>query len=153
MASAKRLEDLVVWQLACQLRDGIGAALLVGTGARDWNFRGQIERSSRSVTANIAEGFGYFKPRPFAKYLRIARASAMETQSHIVEGRTRKHFSPAEAKHFYRLSSRVLGGVSRLIGISIRATPTWIYILLISPTVNPEPRTPNPEPGTRNHEP
>jgi four helix bundle protein len=151
MASAKRLEDLVVWQLACQLRDGIGAALLVGTGARDWNFRGQIERSSRSVTANIAEGFGYFKPRPFAKYLRIARASAMETQSHIVEGRTRKHFSPAEAKHFYRLSSRVLGGVSRLICYLDSCDPDMDLYPPDKP--NGKPRTPNPEPGTRNHEP
>ena len=142
MASAKRLEDLVIWQLACELRDGISAALSTGTGARDWDFRGQIARSSRSVPANIAEGFGYFKPRPFAKYLRIARASAMETRNHIVEGRTKKHFCPADAKRFYRLTSRVLGGVSSLIA----------YLDSCDPNMDLYPRD-EPGPGTPNHEP
>jgi four helix bundle protein len=100
MSSAKRLEGLVIWQVACELRDGIGAALSAGTGARDWDFKGQIGRSSRSVPANIAEGFGYFKPRPFGRYLRIARASAMETRNHILEGRTKGHFSAIQAAHF-----------------------------------------------------
>ena len=115
MAGAKRLEDLVIWQLACELRDGISAALSAGTGARDWDFKGQIGRSSRSVPANIAEGFGYFKPRPFARYLRIARASAMETRNHLLEGRTKGHFSAIQAAHFLRQASRVLGGTSKLI--------------------------------------
>ena len=115
MASAKRLEDLVIWQLACELRDGISAALSTGTGASDWDFKGQIGRSSRSVPANIAEGFGYFKPRPFAKYLRIARASAMETRNHISGGSTKGHFSVLEAREFLRQASRILAGVSKLI--------------------------------------
>jgi four helix bundle protein len=77
-------------------------------------FGGQIQRSSRSVAANIAEGYGYFRPRLFAKHLRIARASAMETRNHIIEGRT-KHFSPEDSARFLRLCKRIIPGTSRLI--------------------------------------
>ena len=116
MAGAKRLEELIIWILACELRDGIGVALSTGTGRQDWDFRNQVERSSRSTTSNIAEGYGHFKPRQFAKYLRIARASAMETLNHTIEGRTKKYFAPQDAERFARLSRRVIKGTSSLIG-------------------------------------
>ena len=64
---------------------------------RDWDFRNQIERSSRSIASNISEGYGYFRPRQFARYLRIARASTMETRNHILEGQN-KHFSSDETE-------------------------------------------------------
>jgi four helix bundle protein len=114
MESAKQLENLVIWRLACELRDGIAKALASGSGARDLDFRWQIESSSRSVASNIAEGFGYFRPRQFAKYLRIARGSAMETRSHINEGRG-KYFTSADATTFFRLAIRIIAGTSSLI--------------------------------------
>jgi four helix bundle protein len=114
MHSAKRLEDLVIWMLACELRDGLSKALATGSGARDQDFRWQIESSSRSIASNIAEGFGYFRPRQFAKYLRIARGSAMETRSHVNEGRG-KHFTAADATRFFRLTVRIITGTSSLI--------------------------------------
>ena len=85
MTSAKRLEDLEVWQLGTELRDLVVASIdKYGTGmSRD--FKDDLLRSSRSIPANAAEGFGYFEPTQFAKYLRIARASAMETKNHLLE--------------------------------------------------------------------
>ena len=115
MPPAKRLEELIIWNLACQLRDDIGEQISRGAGGRDWDFRDQIVRSSRSTTANIAEGFGHFRPRPFANHLRIAHASAMETLSHSREGGVKKYFSPEEVTRFRRLSGRILRGVARLI--------------------------------------
>ena len=114
MPGAKRLEELIIWTLACELRDGICAALSQGESALDRDFRWQIESSCRSVASNIAEGYGHFRPRPFANYLRIARASAMETRSHITEGRT-KYFSPVQADRFFRLAIRIIAGTSSLI--------------------------------------
>jgi four helix bundle protein len=114
MAGAKRLEELVIWVLACELRDGIYAAVSRGSARNDRDFRSQIERSSRSIASNIAEGYGYFRPRQFAKHLRIARASAMDTRNHIFEGRT-KYFSPEDSARFLRLCRRIIPGTSSLI--------------------------------------
>ena len=114
MAGAKRLEELIIWQLACELRDGIAAAVSNGSAHADWDFRNQIERSSRSIASNISEGFGHFRPRQFAKYLRIARASTMETRNHIIEGRA-KHFSSEDSARFLRLCKRIIPGTSSLI--------------------------------------
>jgi four helix bundle protein len=113
MAGA-RLEELIIWQLACELRDSIASAVSSGSAQKDWDFRNQIERSSRSIASNIAEGYGYFRPRLFAKHLRIARASTMETRNHVLEG-ANKHFSAAETAAFLRLCKRIVPGISRLV--------------------------------------
>jgi four helix bundle protein len=115
MASAKRLEELVIWNLACELRDDIGELIARGAGGGDWDFRNQIVRSSRSTAANIAEGFGHFRPRPFANHLRIARALAMETLNHSREAGEKDYFQPDKVTRFIRLSGRILRGAAKLI--------------------------------------
>jgi len=115
MASAKRLEELIIWNLACELRDDIGELISRGAGEADWDFRNQIVRSSRSTAANIAEGFGHFRPRPFANHLRIARASAMETLNHSREAGEKNYFESEAVARFIRLSGRILRGAARLI--------------------------------------
>jgi len=113
MAGAK-LEELIIWQLACELRDGIQSAVSDGSAQNDWDFRNQIERSSRSIASNISEGYGHFRPRQFARYLRIARASTMETRNHILEGQ-KKHFSSDDSARFLRLCKRIIPGISSLV--------------------------------------
>ena len=44
----------------------------------------QIIRSSRSVTANIAEGFGRYYFKENIQFCRIARGSLLETKDHII---------------------------------------------------------------------
>ena len=47
-----------------------------------------------------AEGFGRFKPREFAQFARITRASLLETRHHIQDGRTKKYFSEDDCRYF-----------------------------------------------------
>src|SRR5206468_174602 len=54
-----------------------------GEFARDFGLRNQIRRAALSVMANIAEGFSYRSDKEFAKFLLIAKASALEVQSHL----------------------------------------------------------------------
>ena len=133
MASAKRLEELIIWNLACELRDEIGERIAGGAGGRDWDFRDQIVRSSRSTAANIAEGFGHFRPRPFANHLRIAHASAMETLNHNKEADIKGYFGPDDVIRFRRLSGRILRGVSKLI----------LYLDSCDPHLDLRPREPS----------
>lgn len=92
--------DLVAWQLSETLKCEVLAFTADGPAARDFRFRDDIRASSASAPANIAEGFGRFRPRPFAQFLGYAKASLVETQNHLVDARDRKYI---DAKLFSRL--------------------------------------------------
>ena len=113
MAGAKSLEDLQVWQLATQLRDRLVGAVTPSGAALDLDLKDQMVRAARSTAANIAEGFGHFEPRQFARYLRIARGSAMETKNHIHE--CKRLFTPQESAELLELARRTLAALAALI--------------------------------------
>jgi four helix bundle protein len=70
---AKQYRDLVAWQLAVELKRAVFEAMARGPASRDLRFCDQIRAASRSVSANIAEGFCRYTHREFARFLRIAR--------------------------------------------------------------------------------
>jgi four helix bundle protein len=72
MAAVYRYEDLIAWQLSVELRDEVFRLTETGAVARNLAFRDQIRDSSSSPPRNIAEGFGRFKPKEFANFVRIA---------------------------------------------------------------------------------
>lgn len=75
--------DLIAWQEGVALvREVVRLASQVrGPGARD--LVDQVLRAAESVPANIAEGYGRGPGREFARFLRIAAASAAEVESHV----------------------------------------------------------------------
>jgi four helix bundle protein len=81
MALIKRFEDVLAWQEARKLVQGVYEITRDGTFARDFGLRNQIQRASISVMANIAEGFDCESHVEFARFLGIARWSAVEVQS------------------------------------------------------------------------
>jgi len=115
VATASRLEDLIVWQLAVELRDGILKLTDSGRVLTDREFRDQIRDSASSVPRNVAEGFGLFQPRQFAKHLRVARGSLAETKNHLEDGRTRKYFNEADTVRLLKLAARTAIALTRLL--------------------------------------
>jgi four helix bundle protein len=101
-AVARDFRELVCWQLAYELKCEVFAFTAIGPAAKDSKYRDQIRASSSSAPANIAEGFGRFRPREFARFLEIARASLMETQNHLIDGRDRGYLSDTL---YFRLSN------------------------------------------------
>ena len=78
-----RFEDLKAWKAAREL-----AALTtrITDDPRlnfDLSLRRQVAQASTSVMANIAEGFKAGSDREFIRFLKIARRSAAEVQSHL----------------------------------------------------------------------
>ena len=101
-----------------RVRDlGAGCALRV---AKDFDFCNQIRRSAGAAAPNIAEGFGRFTPREFARYLRIALSSLAETATHLERGRRRKYFSEEEQERAESLCRRARFMTKRLLQSKLR---------------------------------
>ena len=61
MASVKRFEDLICWQLSEELKELVFELTCREPVNRDRRFCEQIRESARSAPANIAEGFGWYE--------------------------------------------------------------------------------------------
>jgi len=81
MALIKNFEDVRAWQEARELTRKIYKLSQSGAFAKDFGLRDQICRATVSSMTNIAEGFDCDSKKEFARFLGIARRSAVEVQS------------------------------------------------------------------------
>ena len=123
MATAHSHEELVVWQLAQELKLEVYKLLKTGAVARDFELRNQLRRSAASAPRNIAEGFGRFLPRLFIQYLRIANGSLKETYDALGDACDRGHLTRNEVLPLQRLTKRASSATASLIGYLEHAKP------------------------------
>lgn len=85
---AKGLEGLEVWQKARELMIVIHKQIVPLLPPEEkWDLAQQIRRSSKSVAANIAEGYGRYYYQDNIRFCYNARGSLDETISHLVAAR------------------------------------------------------------------
>jgi four helix bundle protein len=77
----EKFEDIKGWQEARTLVKMVYELTDKGIFAKDFGLRDQMRRAAVSVMANIAEGFDCESNVEFARFLGIARRSAVEIQS------------------------------------------------------------------------
>jgi len=83
MATAKRFEDLEVWQKAKEITNLIYRLSSSGMFSRDFGLRDQMRRASISIMSNIAEGFESQTQALFIQYLGHAKGSAGELRAQL----------------------------------------------------------------------
>jgi four helix bundle protein len=83
MNRIERFEDILAWQKARVLTKEVYASAKMGTFARDFGLRDQIQRVSVSAMANIAEGFERGGDKEFAQFLSNSKGSCGEVKSHL----------------------------------------------------------------------
>jgi four helix bundle protein len=83
MATFERFEDIEAWQKARRLTAEIYGISKERAFLNDFGLRGQIQRSSVSVMANIAEGFERDGTKEFTYFLSIAKGSLGELKTHL----------------------------------------------------------------------
>jgi len=83
MTTAKRFEDLDVWQKARDLTNLIYKYSTEGAFSRDFGLRDQMRRAAVSIMSNIAEGFESQTQSMFIKYLAHAKGSAGELRAQL----------------------------------------------------------------------
>ncbi|HRQ24780.1 MAG TPA: four helix bundle protein [Anaerolineales bacterium] len=98
MTTAKRFEDLEVWQRAKDLTNLIYKHSTDGAFSRDFGLRDQMRRAAVSIMSNIAEGFESQTQASFIKYLGHAKGSAGELRAQLYIAKeqgyiTAEHFS------------------------------------------------------------
>jgi four helix bundle protein len=79
----ERFEDLPVWKEAIRLAEGVCDLTEDPKCKLSYSLRDQIERSSMSVSDNIAEGFERGTTNELLAFIYIARGSAGETRSKL----------------------------------------------------------------------
>ena len=92
-SAIRTFEDLDVWKVCRDLRAQI--AILARTFPREeqYRLRDQLIRASRSVTANLAEGYGRFHYAENMQFARQARGSLYEIIDHLTVAQEEKLIS------------------------------------------------------------
>lgn len=83
--SIKSLETLEAWKKAKEFSLRVYREVLPLLPPEEkWNLNQQLRRSSLSIPANIAEGYGRFYYQDNVRFCYIARGSLEETLSHLI---------------------------------------------------------------------
>lgn len=115
MTTAKRFEDLEVWQRAKDLTNLIYKYSTEGSFSRDFGLRDQMRRASVSIMSNIAEGFESQTQVMFIKYLGHAKGSAGELRAHLYIAKDQGYISEESFSEMFSLSEICSKQLARFI--------------------------------------
>ncbi len=113
MPLISRFEDVVAWQESRKLVKMVYGLTDLGAVAKDFGLRDQIRRAAVSVMTNIAEGFDCDSNAEFARFLGIARRSAVEVQSLLYTALDLRYITEAQFQEHYKQSHKakaLIGG-------------------------------------------
>ena len=108
-------QDLLCWQLSYELKCEVFAFTAKRPASLDFKYRDQIRDSAAAAPRDISEGFGRFRPREFARFLEFARASLMETQTSLIDGRDRGYLTRELGSRLLNLAAAALRVTTRLM--------------------------------------
>ncbi len=109
----KGFEDLKAWQLARQLMIECHKLAESLPPCERYDLAAQIRRSSKSVMANIAEGYGRYHYLDSLRFYYIARGSLNETINHVITAYDLGYISEIRFQELYDLgreTERTLNG-------------------------------------------
>ncbi len=127
MVTITKFEDLIAWQEARALVKSVYKITSDGPFAKDFGMRDQIQRAAVSVMTNIAEGFDCESTAEFARFLGIARRSAVEVQSLLYAALDVEHINQDVFKFHYdqaRKCKALIGGLKQSILKNLRRANT-----------------------------
>lgn len=115
MTTAKRFEDLEVWQIAKELTNLIYRLSSSGNFARDFGLRDQMRRAAVSIMSNVAEGFESLTQVMFIQYLARAKGSAGELRAQLYIAREQEYITDDEFQSAISLAETCSRKLARLI--------------------------------------
>jgi len=115
MPTAKRFEDLEIWQLSRELVKQIYSVTKTTPFSKDFSLKDQIRRSSVGVMNNISEGFESRTVKLFIEYLGRSKGSCGETRSVLYVALDQNYISKPEFEDLYDLCTKISSKTLRLI--------------------------------------
>lgn len=115
MATAKRFEDLEIWQLSRKLVKRVYELTQNNKFSKDFALKDQIRRSSVSVMNNISEGFESRTVKLFIDYLGRSKGSCGETRSVFYVALDCNYISKEEFDELYILTTNISAKIQNLI--------------------------------------
>ena len=109
----KSFEDLEVWRTARELKSYLRELIKKFPDSERYRLVDQIIRAKRSVTANIAEGFGRYYFQENIQFCRTARGSLSELLDHMITSFDNLYISEGE---FLEAKSRIMDCMRLLNG-------------------------------------
>jgi four helix bundle protein len=118
----RHFSELVVWQLADEVRVETLKLTAREGFARDLRLRAQAEDAVNSVCRNIAEGFGCDTHGAFARFLGFSRRSLNELQDALRGARLRRYVTLVDYAPIRMLLRRLYPALRRSIAY-LKRTP------------------------------
>ncbi len=113
MSDIRSFEDLECWKIGVEIRKLSMKIVRTLPPEEKYDLGSQLKRASRSITANIAEGYGRFHFQENIQFCRISRGSAYETIDHLLVATEESYITQLEmdnAKKLINKFLRVLNG-------------------------------------------
>lgn len=98
--SIRSIEDLEVWKKAREVRPFVQKMVKNFPAEEKYALAIQIRKSSRSITNNIAEGYGRFFYQENIQFCRNSRGSLTETLDHMIVAFDEEYIPESELAKF-----------------------------------------------------
>ena len=115
MPGWKDFRDIVAWQRSRELKLRVDELVQRPAVKTRFRFRDQLEDAARSGPSNIAEGFGRFGNKEFARFARIAKGSELEVLSHLIDAHDQCLLTKDEFAQYEDCVRRALSAIVGLI--------------------------------------
>jgi four helix bundle protein len=115
MSGLSRFTQFRAWQACVTYKKAVYAICETAPLATDFKKRRQLEDSVAGPPGHIAEGYGRFNPPDFANFVVFARASLMESQSHLMDLVDAKYITEAKRQELDALAQEALSEVTGLL--------------------------------------
>jgi four helix bundle protein len=116
VAGWKDFREIAAWRYARDLKIRVDEYLERPNVKNKYRLHAQLHDAVRSAPSNIAEGFGKFGNKEFARYARIAKASELEVLNHLIDLRDQRLISEDEfilSEHVVRKALKAVVGLIR----------------------------------------
>jgi four helix bundle protein len=108
-------KDLRVWQSARAFKNAIYRLVDTPSFVREARLRDQLREAAASAVSHISEGHARFEPLDQARFLRMAKASLVECQNHLIDAVDRRVITEAVRQQHDDMVADVLKQISAFI--------------------------------------
>ena len=147
MAGWKHFEEIAAWQHSQRVKQRIYLLLERPKFKRDVKLSTQVRESGRSAPAMIAEGFGRFGNKEFARFARMSKGSLHESLNHLIDACDQHIITSDELlieRHHIEKAIKTVTGLIRHLETS--SGPDYNEPRTSNPSSNQNPN-PNPNPN------